>query len=164
MNIETNKNQHAPNQQQTCTQNQQTTKSNSNLARNLNKSRSSSYPSGVWTFYLCIYYMSRWYCNKSKSQLTSPTPAQSASCCIISGTYSIYSIYVFVLILVVYLMALKRCNLWEFVDGSYKYFQAWLDVLPFVTTFLLRILKWVLVGSLDELKLWVLFFCHWTWP
>jgi hypothetical protein len=35
------------------------------------------------------YYMSRWYCNKSKSQLTSPTPAQAASCCIISGTYSI---------------------------------------------------------------------------
>jgi hypothetical protein len=39
-----------------------------------------------------IYYMSRWYCNKSKSQLTSPTPAQAASCCIISGTYSILSI------------------------------------------------------------------------
>jgi hypothetical protein len=35
-----------------------------------------------------IYYMSRWYCNKSKSQLTSPTPAQAASCCVISGTYS----------------------------------------------------------------------------
>jgi hypothetical protein len=38
---------------------------------------------------LSTYYMSRWYCNKSKSQLTSPTPAQAASCCIISGTYSI---------------------------------------------------------------------------
>jgi hypothetical protein len=44
----------------------------------------------------CVYrrvrarlYMSRWYCNKSKSQLTSPTPAQAASCCVISGTYSI---------------------------------------------------------------------------
>jgi hypothetical protein len=37
--------------------------------------------------------MSRWYCNKSKSQLTSPTPAQAASCCIISGTYSISPFY-----------------------------------------------------------------------
>jgi hypothetical protein len=36
-----------------------------------------------------IYYMSLQYCNKSKSQLTSPTPAQAASCCVISGTYSI---------------------------------------------------------------------------
>jgi hypothetical protein len=36
--------------------------------------------------------MSRWYCNKFKSQLTSPTPAQAASCCIISGTYSIYDL------------------------------------------------------------------------
>jgi hypothetical protein len=34
--------------------------------------------------------MSLQYCNKSKSQLTSPTPAQAASCCIISGTYSKY--------------------------------------------------------------------------
>jgi hypothetical protein len=32
--------------------------------------------------------MSLQYCNKSKSQLTSPTPAQAASCCVISGTYS----------------------------------------------------------------------------
>jgi hypothetical protein len=34
-------------------------------------------------------YMSLQYCNKCKSQLTSPTPAQAASCCVISGTYSI---------------------------------------------------------------------------
>jgi hypothetical protein len=34
--------------------------------------------------------MSLQYCNKSKSQLTSPTPAQAASCCVINGTYSIY--------------------------------------------------------------------------
>jgi hypothetical protein len=33
--------------------------------------------------------MSLQYRNKSKSQLTSPTPAQAASCCVISGTHSI---------------------------------------------------------------------------
>jgi hypothetical protein len=36
--------------------------------------------------------MSLQYCNKSKSQLTSPTPAQAASCCVISGTYSILKV------------------------------------------------------------------------
>jgi hypothetical protein len=43
-------------------------------------------------YYSChakLYYMSLQYCNKSKSQLTSPTPAQAASCCVISETYSI---------------------------------------------------------------------------
>jgi hypothetical protein len=46
-----------------------------------------TFPSRSWEL---IYYMSLQYCNKSKSQLTSPTPAQAASCCVISGTYSIY--------------------------------------------------------------------------
>jgi hypothetical protein len=40
--------------------------------------------------------MSLQYCNKSKSQLTSPTPAQAASCCIISGTYSMYLVVFYV--------------------------------------------------------------------
>jgi hypothetical protein len=42
-----------------------------------------------WDTIYYRYYMSLQYCNKSKSQLTSPTPAQAASCCVIRGTYSI---------------------------------------------------------------------------
>jgi hypothetical protein len=38
------------------------------------------------TIFLIFYYN-----NKSKSQLTRPTPAQAASCCVISGTYSMYN-------------------------------------------------------------------------
>jgi hypothetical protein len=37
------------------------------------------------------YYMSLQCRNKSKSVLTSPSPAQAASCCVISGTNSIYT-------------------------------------------------------------------------